>query len=125
MLLPIAFLIAVAVDAPPAAVPTGEVGYAKGSLAFDSLSAGDYATAEIQLLRATPREREDSAWLINYGRLMEHKGRLAEAESAFLRAAILDDGELVLADGREVTARVAARTALANLRRTISVTASR
>lgn len=95
-----------------------EIGYAAGSLGYDALVKRDYAAAERQLLAAGPEARTDSAWLINYGQVLARTGRVVDAAAAFRRASLMADGDLILADGREMSSREAALLALANLQTT-------
>lgn len=96
--------------------PRGEVGYPAGTLAFDAIMAGDYSGAEQMLLRADVAQRQDAAWLINYGRVLGQTGRPFEAERVLKQAMRLEDGELILADGRTMRSRDAAAAALTRLR---------
>lgn len=96
--------------------PRGEIGYSAGALGFDAIMAGDYRVAERQLLRADAAERQDAAWLINYAQVLVRTGRPVEAERVLKQAARLEDGELVLADGRTMLSRDAAHTALSKVR---------
>lgn len=106
--------------------PVGEIGYEAGSLGYDALMRKDYAEARRQLLTVSVGDREDSAWLINYGQTLAKAGRIKDAEAAFRKAAKLRDGDLILADGREMASEKAAAEALASLRRSAGIaTASR
>ena len=78
--------------------------------------AGDYSGAEQMLLRADVAQRQDAAWLINYGRVLGQTGRPFEAERVLKQAMRLKDGELILADGRTMRSRDAAAAALTSLR---------
>jgi Flp pilus assembly protein TadD len=89
-----------------------EIDYPKGSLGFGAISAADYARAEAQLRGELRVSRQDPAWLINYGHVLLKTGRYAEAALTFEQASKAQDVELILADGRVMSSREAARRAL-------------
>lgn len=86
ILLPLAMLLTAPSEITVSARPlSGEIGYEAGSLGYDALMRKDYAEAERQLLTVSVREREDSAWLINYGQTLAKSGRIKEAEGRSAR----------------------------------------
>lgn len=89
-----------------------EVDYPKGSLAYQAIVSKDFAAAEQRLRDESRIPRDDPARLINHGYVLAQMGRLAEAAKLFEKAARADAVELVLADGRTMTSRRAARLAL-------------
>ena len=118
--LPLAFLLASEPTITIQANGPREIGYEAGALGYDALVRGDNATAERQLLAGDAQMRQDSAWLINYGQVLARSGRVVDAANTFKRAARINDGELVLADGRVMSSRDAAMLALAQLQVTRS-----
>lgn len=96
--------------------PRGEVGYQAGALGYDAIMARDYQTAERQLLAADGAQRQDAAWMINYAQVLFRTGRPVEAERVLRDAARLEDGELILSDGRIMMSRDAAYAALQKIR---------
>lgn len=94
----------------------GEIGYAKGALGYDALVAGDNERAIKQILNHEEFSRHDPARLINLGQAYIRTGRTSEAEILFTNAIqSRDEVDLILADGRVMNSRVAARQALAKL----------
>lgn len=89
-----------------------EIGYPAGSLAYNAMVDGDYARAEQQLRRDNRVDRNDPARLINLGQALAKTGRGAEAAILFAQAMRGEEIELVLADGRVMSSREAARRAL-------------
>jgi uncharacterized protein HemY len=100
--------------AQPAA--NGEIGYANGSLGYDALIAGDNERAINQILTNEKVSRNDPARLINLGQAYARTGRTFEAQQLFTAAmASRDEVDLILADGRVMSSKEAARLALAKL----------
>lgn len=106
-----------AILASPVGAEPSELNYPKGSLGFTALMNADYVTAEKQLRNSRGASRDDPARLINLGVLLVRTGRKAEGMVLLEDAARAEDVELVLADGRSVSSRQAARLALAKLNR--------
>ena len=104
-----ALLIAAAA---PAAAEEAEIGYPKGSLAFEAIAAEDYAKAEKQLRKEVRIPRDDPGRLINQGHVLAKTGRIADAAKLFEKAIEADEVELILADGRVMSSREAAERAL-------------
>ena len=95
---------------------SGENGYAKGSLGYDALVAGDNERAIEQMLTNAKVSRNDPARLINLGQAYARTGRTFEAQQLFTAAmASRDEVDLILADGRVMNSKEAARLALAKL----------
>lgn len=99
-----------------AAQSAGEVEYQRGALGYDALVAANYATAENQLRDNHESGFDDPARLINLGQVYANTGRAHEAERLFKRAMDAEDVAVILADGRELSSRTAARMALDSLR---------
>lgn len=95
-----------------AAAQQTEIGYPKDSLAYRAIASGNYAKAERQLSKEVRIARDDPARLINHGRVLAMTGRYAEAAKYFEQAMQADEIELILADGRVMSSREAARRAL-------------
>ena len=96
----------------PLAAQSTEIGYPQGSLALDAIAQADYAAAERKLRKEFRVSQDDPARLINHGHVLAKTGRLADAARMFEKAAAAEDVELVLADGRVMSSREAARRAL-------------
>jgi Flp pilus assembly protein TadD len=97
------------------AAQKAEIGYPKDSLAYRAIAAGNYAKAERQLTSELRIAKDDPARLINHGRVLAKTGRYAEAAQLFEQAMQVDEIELILADGRVMSSREAARRALASV----------
>ena len=94
----------------------GEIGYAIGSLGYDALVAGDNERAINQILTSEKVSRNDPARLINLGQAYARTGRTLEAKQMFTAAIVSrDEVDLILADGRVMSSKEAARQALAKL----------
>lgn len=106
----VAVVAATAASAAPA--QKAEIGYPKNSLAYGAIAAADYGRAETQLRNEVRIPRSDPGRLINWGHVLAKTGRLAEAADAFRKAMAADEVELILADGRVMSSREAARHAL-------------
>jgi lipopolysaccharide biosynthesis regulator YciM len=97
-------------------VATGEIGYPKGSIGYDALVSGDNERAIAQILSSRQVSKHDPAKLINLGQAYARTGRTSEAVKLF-SAAIRhrEEVDLILADGRVMGSKEAARQALAGL----------
>lgn len=96
----------------PVQAQEAEIGYPEGSLAYEAITNANYAAAEAQLRKETRVRRDDPALLLNYGHVLAKTGRTADAAKMFERAAAADEIALILADGRVISSREAARRAL-------------
>lgn len=108
-------LISALAWAAPVAAQESEIGYPAGSLAYDAMISGDYSRAEQQLRNDNRVARNDPARLINLGQVLAKTGRSAEAADLFTQAMNGEEIELILADGRSMSSREAARRALMTL----------
>lgn len=97
--------------------PAGEIGYPKGSLGYDALIKANYAAAERQILSDNRTSRNDPAKLINLGQIYWKTGRADEAIRVLEAVAQAEEVELILANGKIIGSRDAARKALATIRR--------
>lgn len=95
-----------------------ELDYRAGALAYDALVRGNLNLAERQLKASHAENRNDPAWLLNYGHLLARQGRVTEANEVFQRVAVAPDTEIVLANGEIVGTREASRRASRQLRAT-------
>lgn len=113
----IALVILLAATAAPAMAQSyHEIGYDRGSLGFEALMTNQNQLALEQLQRDRSVPQNDPAKLINIGRAYERLGDYNRAEEAFLAALhCKDEMDLVLADGREMNSRKAAKLALKEL----------
>jgi tetratricopeptide (TPR) repeat protein len=102
-------------------VATGEIGYPKGSIGYDALVSGDNERAIAQILSSNQVSRHDPAKQINLGQAYARTGRTSEAVKLF-NAALRnrDEIDLILADGRVMNSKEAARQALAGLQSRIA-----
>ena len=98
-----------------AAQSAGEIDYPQGALGYDALVAAKYAAAEKQLSASTTVDFDDPARLINLGQVYANTGRESAAKKLFKRAMDAEDVTIILADGREMSSRLAARQALDSL----------
>jgi uncharacterized protein HemY len=100
---------------------SGEIGYANGSLGYDALVAGDNQRAIDQILASEKISRNDPARLINLGQAYARTGRTFEAKQMFAAAmASRDEIDLILADGRVLSSKDAARQAMARLQERVA-----
>jgi lipopolysaccharide biosynthesis regulator YciM len=96
---------------------SGEIGYPQGSIGYDALIAGDNDRAISEILASNRISRRDPAKMINLGQAYARTGRTAEAADLFTAAMeSREEMDLVLADGRVISVKDAARRALANLK---------
>ncbi|MBL0924756.1 MAG: tetratricopeptide repeat protein [Sphingomonadaceae bacterium] len=92
-----------------------EVAYPAKAIGYSALNEGDNQQAIDDLLQGHV-SRHDPAFLLNLGQAYARSGRFAEAREMFRRAARKRDAvDLVLADGRVVNSKLAARQALATV----------
>ena len=97
--------------------PSGEIGYPQGSIGYDALIAGDNDRAITEILASNRISRRDPAKMINLGQAYARTGRTAEAAALFTSAMeSREEMDLVLADGRVISVKDAARRALTNLK---------
>jgi Flp pilus assembly protein TadD len=107
-------LMGVAAHAQP--TMNGEIAYPKGSIGYEALVRGDNARAVSQILTSAQVSRDDPAKLLNLGCAYARMGRMAEASAMFTTVMQSRDSvDLVLADGRVMNSKDAARKAYANL----------
>lgn len=100
---------------------TGEIGYARGSLGYDALVAGDNERAIKQIMADARVDRNDPARLINLGQAYARTGRTVEAAQLFSAAVnSREDIDLILANGSIMNSKDAARQALAKLQSRIA-----
>ena len=110
----IAGTFSVAAQAKPDAV--GEISYPKGSIGYEALMRGDNERAVSQILASAQVSKHDPAKLLNLGRAYARMGQTDKAAEYFKAAMQARESvDLVLADGRVMNSKVAAREALANL----------
>jgi Flp pilus assembly protein TadD len=108
--------LAMAVAAPAIAQPHYEIGYDRGSLAFEALMANDNQRALEQLAKDRSVPNTDPAKLINIGSAYARLGDFDRAEEAYVAALnCKDEMDLLLADGREMNSRKVAKLALKKL----------
>ncbi len=95
---------------------TGEIAYPKESIGYEALMQGDNERAVSQIMSSEGVSRNDPARLLNLGRAYARMGRTEDAARVFKAALQSSDNvDLVLADGRVMNSKVAARQAFANL----------
>ena len=94
----------------------GEISYPKGSIGYEALMQGDNERAIAQILANEQVSRHDPAKLLNLGRAYARTGRTEQASQLFEAALKSRESvDLVLADGRVMSSKEAARLAMANL----------
>ncbi len=92
-----------------------EIGYDRGSLAYEALmQRRDKVALEI-LSREKTDLRDDPARLINLGHAYLRLGNATKARAAFIAAKKAEDVDLVLSNGREINSRKVAILALKQL----------
>ena len=107
-------MMGVAAQAQP--TMNGEIAYPMGSIGYEELVRGDNARAVSQILASEQVSRHDPAKLLNLGRAYVRMGRMEEASAMFVAVMRSRDSvELVLADGRVMNSKDAARKAYASL----------
>lgn len=94
----------------------GEVAYPKGSIGYEALMRGDNERAVSQIMTSEQVSNRDPAKLLNLGRAYARMGMTNEA-AGYFKAAMQsrESVDLVLADGRVMNSKVAARKAYADL----------
>ena len=110
----IAGTISVAAQAKPGAVD--EISYPKGSIGYEALMRGDNERAVSQIMANEQVSKHDPAKLLNLGLAYARMGMTGKA-SGYFKAAMQSrySVDLVLADGRVMNSKDAAREAYANL----------
>lgn len=95
---------------------SNEVVYQAGSIGYEALVRGDNERAITDILKSEKVSRHDPAKLLNLGRAYARTGRTEEAATLF-KAALdsRENVELVLADGRVINSKDAAKMAYAGL----------
>jgi Flp pilus assembly protein TadD len=92
-----------------------ETAYPETAIGYKALASGNNERAISDMLDGSI-SRHDPAFLLNLGQAYARTGRLAEARELFRRAARKTENvDLVLADGRVVSSKLAARQALATV----------
>lgn len=92
-----------------------ETAYPPTAIGYEALASGDNARAIREML-AGSISRHDPAFLLNLGQAYARTGRLAEARELFRKAAKKRENvDLVLADGRIISSKLAAHQALATV----------
>ncbi len=92
-----------------------ETAYPAKAIGYDALAAGDNVRAVDDMTRGS-MSRHDPAFLLNLGQAYARTGRIAEAREMFRAAARKSENvDLVLADGRVIGSKQAARQALATV----------
>lgn len=93
-----------------------ETAYPKGSIGYEALVKGDNERAVSQILASAQVSRHDPAKLLNLGHAYARLGRMDEASALFtVVMQSRDSVDLVLADGRVMNSKEAARKAYARL----------
>ena len=113
----ISVLVLVSASGVAHAEPTlvGEEAYPQTAIGYDALVAGDHERAVRDMLSGNV-SRHDPAFLLNLGQAYARSGRVSEARDLFrLAARKREDVDLVLADGRVINSKLAARQALATV----------
>jgi len=86
-----------------------EIGYAPGSLGYAAMTRGDWQKAENQLSRT---KSDDPARLLNLAQIYRVTERDLAARDLYAKVLEEDDMQLVLSDGRVVSAHAVAKSAL-------------
>jgi len=100
---------------------TGEISYPKESIGYEALMRGDNERAVFQIMGNEQVSSGDPAKLLNLGLAYARMGHTDDAAKIF--KAVLesrDSVDLVLADGRMMNSKVAARKAYASLQRRVA-----
>lgn len=98
------------------AEPSREMAYPKGSIGYEALMRGDNERAVTEIMTSDQVSKHDPAKLLNLGRAYARMGRTDDAAQMFMAAMqSRENVELVLADGRVMSSKDAARHAYANL----------
>lgn len=92
---------------------SSEIGYAEGSLGFSAIMKGDYSKAIDQIEHDNQEAPDDPAKLINLGHAHAQLGETVQAKRYYEAALTTKKSfDLILADGRIMNSREAARKAL-------------
>lgn len=92
-----------------------ETAYPSKAIGYDALAAGDNVRAVDDMMNGSI-SRHDPAFLLNLGQAYARTGQIAEAREMFRAAARKSENvDLVLADGRVISSKQAARQALATV----------
>jgi tetratricopeptide (TPR) repeat protein len=92
-----------------------ETAYPAKAIGYDALTAGDNVRAVDDMMNGSI-SRHDPAFLLNLGQAYARIGRITEALEMFRAAARKSENvDLVLADGRVIGSKQAARQALATV----------
>lgn len=92
-----------------------ETAYPAKAIGYDALVVGDNQRAIDDMMSGSV-SRHDPAFLLNLGQAYARSGRVTEARELFRRAGRKRETvDLVLADGRVVNSKLAARQALATV----------
>ena len=103
--------------APVLAQSNSEIGYDRGSLGYEALVSNQNDLALTQLTKSRAVPNTDPAKLINLGRAHQRLGNIDLAEQSFNAALnCKEEMDLLLADGREMNSRKAAKLALKELK---------
>lgn len=98
------------------AAPEREIAYPKDSIGYEALMRGDNERAIAEILTSEQVSKHDPAKLLNLGRAYARMGRTDEAAAIFMAAMQnRENVDLVLADGRVINSKDAARKAYASL----------
>ena len=93
-----------------------KISYPKGSIGYEALMRGDNERAVSQILTSAQVSKHDRAKLLNLGQAYARMGQTDKAAEYFKAAMQARESvDLVLADGRVMNSKVAAREAFANL----------
>ena len=94
----------------------GEISYPRGSIGYEALMRGDNQRAISQIMASEQVSKHDPAKLLNLGRAYARMGQTDQAAGYFKAAMQARESvELVLADGRVMNSKDAAREAYTNL----------
>jgi uncharacterized protein HemY len=100
---------------------TGEISYPKESIGYEALMRGENERAVSQILASVELSKNDPAKLLNLGRAYARMGQTEKAAEYFKAAMQARESvDLVLADGRVMNSKVAAREAFDNLQRRVA-----
>jgi Flp pilus assembly protein TadD len=92
-----------------------QTAYPPKAIGFEALTVGDNERAVKDMLEGSI-SRHDPAFLLNLGQAYARTGRYAEARELFRKAAKKTENvDLILADGRIIGSKLAARQALATV----------
>ena len=107
--------------APASAQTQQEIGYPAGSLGYAAIMQGDMQAAR-KAIAASKVSANDPALMLNAAYVAMQSGRFGEAERLLHKVAAAPESvELVLASGKEVDSRAAARMALMQLNQRLAV----